>query len=108
VAARAQELHGRIVALLVMDETAEGEPEWSVLYGTVEFQEGSDAAVFVGQNRKGRIPLASEQLARARPVTEQLRTVFAPADFFIPMTIGSIPEGDDVSDYQRTGFKLPK
>jgi hypothetical protein len=105
---KAQELRGHLVALLIMDETAGGEPDWSVLFGGVQLEEGSDGAVFVGNGQNGPIPLTAEQLGRARPVSKQQRTVLAPAEFFIPMTISPIPEEAKASDYLRTGFKIPK
>jgi hypothetical protein len=104
----ASALRGRVVALLLMDDTDQDNPEWFVLYGTVEPDAVGDGGIFLGRDPSQRIPLTAEQLGRARTVSDAQRTIFAPAEFFIPMTMSALPEDADASQYQHTGFKVPE
>ena len=91
---------GFISLLLIGD----GEGEVYAIHGRIELS--SHGHQFLG-NSGARIPLESEWLERAKPVSQELRGIFGEASqCFIPLSVGSLPEGADVSNYVPTGLNL--
>jgi hypothetical protein len=91
---------GFISLLLVGD----GEAEVYTIHGCIELS--SDGYQFLG-NSGARIPLEPEWLERAKPISQELRNIFGEASqCFIPLSVGSLPEGADVSRLVPTGLNL--
>jgi len=99
-------VNGKRLALLVYEMSK----RWKV----------KDAAIFFGNARvegsrlyfdHGKHPLSfdipEDALERLKRVTGDLRDIFEDAKYFIWMTIGDLPEGEDVSQYIPTGLKWP-
>jgi|GraSoiStandDraft_10_1057309.scaffolds.fasta_scaffold57561_4 hypothetical protein len=101
------ELHGKLLALLLIGADEDGKKDWAVFFGTVEYEGGQLAL-----NRGGiRPPIAiiDEWIERIRPVPDGTQDIFNGADYCLPLTIGNLPEGFDPaqSEYQDTGLTWP-
>lgn len=95
-----QELNGKSLALLLAGE----DEDWSVLRGTVR-QQGD--VVLLDHSAGGEpFHIQPEWLDRIQPIPEDLSDILMNADFFLPLSVGTLPEGDDPSDYKFTGLKL--
>jgi hypothetical protein len=91
---------GFISLLLIGDD----EGEVHAIHGRIELS--SDGHLFLG-NSGARIPLEPEWLERAKPISQELRSIFGEASqCFIPLSVCSLPEGADVSSLVPTGLNL--
>jgi hypothetical protein len=91
---------GFISLLLIGD----GENEVYAIHGRIEACPHGHQ--FLG-NTGARIPLEPEWLKRARPISQELRGIFGEASqCFIPLAVGSLPAGADVSGLIPTGLNL--
>ncbi|MCA1592532.1 MAG: hypothetical protein LC754_07760 [Acidobacteria bacterium] len=97
-----QELNGTSLAILLAGE----DEDWSVLRGTIR-QEGE---VLLLDHSAGEQPfvIQPEWLNRIKPVPADLSDILMEADFFLPLSVGALPEGADPSNYIHTGLKLPE
>ena len=96
------EIHvpGFVSLLLVGD----GEGEVYAIHGRIELS--SHGHQFLG-NTGARIPLDEEWLERAKPISQELRSIFGEASqCFIPLSVGSLPDDTDVSGLVPTGLNL--
>ena len=84
-----------------------GDGEDEVYASAGELVERDGALVFVRQDG-GVLPFEAEWLARAKPVTEDLRSIFgSESEFFVLLSVGNLPDDADPTDYKPTGLKLP-
>jgi len=91
---------GFISLLLIGD----GENELYAIHGRIETSPHGHQ--FLG-NAGARVPLEPEWLERARPISQELRSIFGEASqCFIPLSVGSLPDDADVSGLVPTGLNL--
>lgn len=57
--------------------------------------------------RAGRPSQWDDWVDRIQPVEADLREIFRGADYFLPLTVGNLPEEADVSQYELTGLTWP-
>lgn len=95
-----QELSGKSLALLLVGED---ENRW-ILHGTV-CREG-EALLLDHSASEQPFKIQPEWLDRIKPVPADLRDIFKGADFFLPLSMGTLPEDADPSEYVDTGLKL--
>jgi hypothetical protein len=69
-----------------------------------ELQRKDDQWFFRNESRNWLISLDAEQLNRLNPVPENLKSSLLNADYFLPMTIQSIP-GEDTKGYTPTNMQ---
>ena len=94
------EVPGFISLLLIGD----GDDEAYAIHGRIE--SGPEGNEFV-RNDGVRIPLEPEWLERAKPISDDLRSIFGDgSQCFIPLSVGSLPDGTDVSTFIPTGLNL--
>ncbi len=95
-----QELNGKTLALLFAGKDG----DWSVLRGTVH-QQGD--VVMLDHSASGEpFHIQPEWLDRIKPIPEDLSDILMNADFFLSLSVGTLPERSDPSDYKFTGLKL--
>ena len=99
------EISGKRLVLVLWGKDSDGADEVSAHAGTVR----KTSAGFVLERGADQPPidLRPEWLNRVRPVPENLRSVLLDADFQIPLTVGSLPEGADTSAYVQLGIRIP-
>ena len=56
---------------------------------------------------KPRFDIRAEWIGRIQSVDPALRKTLRDADFYLPLTVGSLPSGDDEDDLIRTGLRWP-
>jgi hypothetical protein len=96
-----KELNGKSLALILAGE----DEDWSVLRGIVR-QEGQ---VLLLDHCTGQaFHIQPEWLDRIKPTPADLSDILMNADFFLPLSVGPLPEDADPSDYINTGLKLPE
>lgn len=100
------EFVGKRLALVLWGKDYNGEDEVSVHTGTVR-EAGSGFILDRGPD-KPQIELRPEWLARVRPVPGDLRSTLLNADFSIPLTVQSLPDDADPSQYQPLGLRIPR
>src|SRR6187401_1326721 len=96
------DLTGRQVALLLISQDAEGNDDWAVFSTTL--QQGEGQAVLV--HKAGQLELSDEWLSRIKATTPQARSILLEADFFLPLTVGSISD-EEAETLRKTGFQWP-
>ena len=90
---RPEDLDGRAVALLFMYDVDEGNEDMRVLQCRTRFSDGEVIAIHGPQC--DAFPLNEEWLERVHPVPEDLRAILQDAEFFLPLTIGPLPDDVD-------------
>lgn len=98
------ELEGKLVALLVVGEDAEGEADARVFVGRCRCPDGA-----VELDRGAAHPpvkLFEEWLGRMQLVPESVRNILQGADYVIRLSIGSLPD-DDLSGFVQMGLRWP-
>jgi hypothetical protein len=83
----------------------QGEDEVYAIQGRLEAEDGGH--VFNQHSGGGRVPMEPEWLERAKPVTQDLESIFgAASQFFIPLSVGDLPM-DANGNSLSTGIRLP-
>jgi hypothetical protein len=95
-----QELNGKSLALLLAGE----DEDWSVLRGVV-LQEGE--VLLLDHSAGQAFHIQPEWLDRIKPTPPDLSDILMNADFFLPLSVGALPEDADPSDYIHSDLKLP-
>src|ERR1700756_417248 len=99
-----EEIIGQPLALLLIGEDDRGEDEWWLVYGTLANTD--DGFAFVRAKDGAGVPLESEWLERIKSVTPQQTGICKPSLFYLPLSVGPIPENADPAEYVRTGLRL--
>jgi hypothetical protein len=98
------ELDGKRLALLVVDSDSTGETDARVYAGSCRISDGRvELDRGTGQSP---IQLHDEWLARMKPVPDSVREILLGAEYFVRLSIGSLP-GEGTSEYQSTGLRWP-
>jgi hypothetical protein len=95
-------LVGKVICFVITN--SEVEDDVSVLAGTGVWRDG---ALWVEFSEEAIAPweVYPEWLTRIREIDEsQTRDILCDADFFIPLTISSMPDGVDTESLIRTGL----
>jgi hypothetical protein len=94
-----EQMVGKCITLVVTN--LEKEDDVHVYAGLLQVLDGQ--YIFVNEEKGWRVQLDKEQLGRITPVGEELREILLGADYYLPLTIGSLPEnGQEVF---KTGLK---
>jgi hypothetical protein len=94
-----EELNGKSLALLLGGE----DDDWSTLRGTVR-QDGE--SLMLDQAGGQSFMIQPEWIERIKSVPEDLSDIFMGAHFFLPLSVGALPEDADPNDYIHAGLKL--
>jgi hypothetical protein len=97
-----QELQGKSLAIILIGE----DEDWSVLRGIVRVE--GDALLLDHNVSDQPFLIQSAWLSRIKPTPADLRDILMNADYFMSLSLGSLPEKSDLSEYESTGLKLPK
>lgn len=60
---------------------------------------------FINKEKGWKVSLDEEQLSRIQAVSNDLKEMLLNADYALSMSMGSLPEADDKSTYEKTGLK---
>ena len=96
-----QKLDGKSLALLLAGE----DDDWSVLRGIVRHD--GEALLLNHSESEQPFVLQPEWLDRIKPTPADLSEILMDAEFFLPLSVGALPEDADPSDYLHAGLKLP-
>ena len=91
------------LALLLMCESGNNEPEWWLVHGTLAT--ANQDVVFVRATDTAILPLDDEWLNRVRPVQPEQADIFKPSVFYLPLRVGPLPENADPEEYVFTGLQ---
>jgi hypothetical protein len=98
-----KEAEDRDIALVV--ENSEKEDDVRVYPGRLI--KGEDEYFFINEAQRWRVSLNADHIRRLRPVPDQLKTILLNADYFLTMTIATLPdllhEG-----FRNTNLKWPE
>lgn len=99
------ELTCRKIALVAWGEDENGKDDVAVFTGIARWENGH-----LYLDRKGKKPFQfpDDTLERIKPVPAEISDILLEADFYISMTIGSLPKDANPEDYIKTGLKWPK
>jgi hypothetical protein len=91
---------GKCITLVVTN--VEKEDDVHVYAGLLHIHDGH--YTFVNEEKGWRVQLDLEQLGRIRPVDGELREILLGADYYLPLTVRSLPtNGQD--EILKTGLK---
>jgi hypothetical protein len=93
-------IHDKQIALLISN--TEKEDDVHIYIGKV-VREGTQL-IFVNSSQNWRVSLSKAQFGRIMKVTEEVKEIFFPAEYFLPMSITSLPENSN-EDFDSTGLK---
>jgi hypothetical protein len=96
---------GKRFSLLLMGETADGAERCAVLSGTL-MQAPSGLILDRGINTP--IDIRPEWIERIRPVGADVKDILLGAEFYLPLSVGPIPEGASMEGYEKIGLKWPE
>jgi len=99
------DLHGKRLALLVTGKDAQGNDDWAVFTGTARIQEN---VVVLVRNEGKSVEIPSEWVTRIKPVPPETRDILLNAEFYLPLAIGPLLDGESAEDYIETGLKWPQ
>jgi len=100
------DLDGRLIALLVIGQTEGGEDDGAAFTGILRFE--AEQPYLDRGPGKQRVELEPEWLERIKPVDAAIRQILIGADYYIPLSIGPVPEGEDESKFRSIGLKWPE
>lgn len=99
------DIAGRSIALLLVGENNEGEPECAVFLGHVERADG-ELQVNLGEGR-GPFPLTPEYLERIEPVKDEVREILLGADLLLSLSVAPLPDDAGEGEFQPLGLRWP-
>jgi hypothetical protein len=99
------EIVGKRLALVIWGKDRDGEDEVWVHTGTVH-ESGSGFVLDRGED-KPQVKLLPEWLSRIEPVDDEVRSTLCEAEVYVSLTISSIPEGMDPSQFEDIGLRHP-
>ena len=97
-------LDGKLFTLLLICTTPEGEDDWAVFPGIARVEDGK---LYLDRGAKPRFDIRPEWIGRIQSVDPALRKTLRDADYYLPLTVGSLPSGDDADDLVQTGLNWP-
>jgi hypothetical protein len=101
-----EDLIGRSLALVLIEESESEEDQWYVLPGIIEQQAEEFYCVFPDDLEQKPIRLHHEWQERIREVSMTEKSILK-ADFGLSLRIGFMREGADPADFISTGLQLP-
>jgi hypothetical protein len=99
------ETDGKRIAIVMWGEKADGSPDVVAYAGTADWQGGHLTIRHLPQDVSYQVP--DELLPRLKLVAPDLKDTLLGADYFLSVTIGSIPDDADRTLFRKTGFKWP-
>ena len=99
------QLIGKKICLLLMSNIDQGKDDWAVALGEVTIIDGSPH--FKADYIPTPFALPDDILDRVKEPTEDIRGIVLDADYYLPLSVGPIPEGHKPDAYIRTGLKWP-
>jgi hypothetical protein len=99
------EIDGKRLALLVVGEDSKGESESAVFAGIAQF----DGTTLVLDRGESHLPFVvpDYKLNEIQNTPKSVRKILLGCNYYIRFGIGPIPEGDDISEYEKTGLHWP-
>lgn len=88
-----------------MSEDDKGEDDWAVIKGEIVFKDGDP--FFTNANTPEPFSLPDDTLQRIKAPTDDIRDIVLNCDFFLPLSVGPIPEGEAPENFIQTGLKWP-
>ncbi len=98
-------LTGKKLAILAVGDD-NGETEAAVFTGIARWAEGH---LFLDRDESQKsFQIPDDTLERIKPVPIEVADIFLGAEFFIPMSIGPLPDNSNPDDFTQTGLKWPE
>ncbi len=98
-------LTGKRLAIIAIGEDDTGKSEAAVFTGIARLNEGH---LFLDREDEVKFQLPDDTIERIKRTPSDISKIVLGAEFFVTMSIGPIPEGEDPNDYIKTGLKWPK
>jgi hypothetical protein len=100
-----EELTGKKLALIAWGEDENGKDDVVVFTGIARWENRHIYLDRKGKRKSFQVP--DDVLERIKPVPAKIADIVLGAEFFLSMTIGSIPKDANPKDYIKTGLKWP-
>jgi hypothetical protein len=101
-----EKLTGKKFALVAMGEDESGKKEGVVFTGIARWIKGH--LYFDHSSKHKPFQLPDDVLHRVKPTPKEFKDILLDAEFYIIMSIGSLPDDADPSEYVQTGLKWPE
>jgi hypothetical protein len=95
-----EELEGKSIAIIV--QNVDQDDDVHVYLGSLQLQNGEP--YFRNNEKDWHVSLDNDKLDRLKPVVEELKTTLLNADYYLHMTIQSLPD-TSVEDLVKTNMK---
>jgi len=99
-------INGKKLALLLMSKKENGEDDWSVFTGIARWDGKSLLLDRGGEKNTFRVP--EDTLNRIKAVDKDNRETFCDAEYFIPLTVSTLPDNANLNEYIKTDLKWPE
>lgn len=99
------EITRRSVCLLLMSKDDKGEDDWVAIKGEVIFENGHP--LFRNSETPKPFPLPDDTLQRIKTPSEDIRKIVLNSDYYLPLSVGPIPEDESPESFHKTGLKWP-
>ena len=101
------ELHGKLVALLIIEAGENDNEEWAIAFGVAEY-DGMELVLDRGKDNPPFV-VRDEWVSRIRPVPDNTEETFEEAEYYLSLAIAPLPPEIDPSEhgYEYTGLKWP-
>lgn len=101
-----EKINGKKLALLLMGKKENGEDDWAVFTGIARW-DGKSLLLDRGEKKNSfRVP--TDTLNRIKPVEKKNKETFCDAEYFIPLTVGALPDDANLNEYIKTDLKWPE
>ena len=98
------ELDGKTLAILLCDQDRE---EVEVFCHTGRVRRSETGYEFYREDGSVSLNLRTEWIGRIQPVPDTVKEILLDADLVLSLTVGTIPDGTDLSLLEATGLKIP-
>lgn len=98
-------LNGKSLAVLLIGQTADGEDDWTVFSGTVH---ATETVVVLNRDDAPSFEIQTKWFERIKPVGADIKSILLGAEFYLPLSIGPLPEGESAESYISTGLRWPE
>jgi hypothetical protein len=98
-------LTGKRIAIIAVGKDEKGDTEAAVWTGVGRFDQGR---LYLDREEGKSFEFPNDVLGRIKPVPDSISDIVLHAEYYITMSIGTLPEGADPSEYKDTGLKWPK
>jgi hypothetical protein len=99
------DVHGRRLAMIAWGEKPDGSRE-VVVFGGVGQWDGQHLTL-VRDPIGSSIPLQDDWLVRLQTVEPDLKGMLLDADYSFSVSVGPLPEGEELGSYMKTGLRWP-